>query len=448
MFLTSHSVTSHNLNSIQTSRQRTNMRLKGQVDWNQEKIYEESEDGDERPHNLSNLGDLFGTATCFDLREAKVFDHHFSSSSYSSSWNCTLCNKGPMNESDAEVHMNCVGHRSKRETLMSHIGDESITNTVGMSSSISGSWNCTLCSKGPMNESDAEVHMNCIGHRSKRETLISHIGDESITNTVGMSSSYSGSWNCTLCSKGPMNESDAEVHMNCSGHRSKRETLMSHIGDESITKAVGVKWHCRPCGTGAMTKKDANIHADSKRHKDIKSNAGPMTKFDSRIHVKSACHIARASEDYSARNKAIHPGVHLNNEHKRVFNANTRVRVMIQCKPSERVSLNFNACNEGIMLEVKITSKISKKHGIFPRQALGQVCQGLAAFKNANSGLSQTKDGYWKCKLCLTGIMTDGNATCHYNSIRHLTAIKAISKLSTIHTNGPMIDGNLAMSHL
>jgi hypothetical protein len=85
-----------------------------------------------------------------------------------------------------------------------------------------------------------------------------------------------------------MNESDAEVHMNCSGHRSKRETLMSHIGDESITKAVGVKWHCRPCGTGAMTKKDANIHADSKRHKDIKSNAGPMTKFDSRIHVKSA----------------------------------------------------------------------------------------------------------------------------------------------------------------
>jgi hypothetical protein len=45
------------------------------------------------------------------------------------------------------------------------------------------------------------------------------------------------------------------------------------------------------------------------------------------------------------------------------------------------------------MLEVKITTKISKKHGTFPRQALGQVCQGLAAFKNSNSGLSQTRDG-------------------------------------------------------
>jgi uncharacterized protein VirK/YbjX len=46
------------------------------------------------------------------------------------------------------------------------------------------------------------------------------------------------------------------------------------------------------------------------------------------------------------------------------------------------------------MLEAKITSKISKKHGLFPRQLLGQVCQGLAAVQNSNSGLSQTKDGF------------------------------------------------------
>eukprot|EP00979_Chaetoceros_neogracilis_P001649 scaffold301_cov273-Chaetoceros_neogracile.AAC.1 len=145
------------------------------------------------------------------------------SSFISGSWNCTLCSKGPMNESDGEVHMNCVGHRSKLETLMSHIGNESITKAVGI--------------KGPMNESDAEVHMNCVGHRSKLETLMSHIRDEPITRAIGMSSFISGSWNCTLCSKGPMNESDAEVHMNCVGHRSKLETLMSHIRDESITKA-------------------------------------------------------------------------------------------------------------------------------------------------------------------------------------------------------------------
>jgi hypothetical protein len=62
MFLTSHSVKSHNLNSIQISRERTNIRLNGQVDWNQEKKYEENEDvdEDERPHDLSNLDDLFG----------------------------------------------------------------------------------------------------------------------------------------------------------------------------------------------------------------------------------------------------------------------------------------------------------------------------------------------------------------------------------------------------
>ena len=50
--------------------------------------------------------------------EAKVFDHHFSASSSAISglWNCTLCSKGPMDESAAEVHMNCAGHRSKMGT--------------------------------------------------------------------------------------------------------------------------------------------------------------------------------------------------------------------------------------------------------------------------------------------------------------------------------------------
>jgi hypothetical protein len=47
-----------------------------------------------------------------------------------------------------------------------------------------------------------------------------------------------------------MDESAAEVHMNCAGHRSKMETL-SHFGDESSTKvfedesfikAVGNEW--------------------------------------------------------------------------------------------------------------------------------------------------------------------------------------------------------------
>eukprot|EP00979_Chaetoceros_neogracilis_P002890 scaffold479_cov123-Chaetoceros_neogracile.AAC.2 len=61
-------------------------------------------------------------------REAKVFDHHFSASSRAISglWNCTLCSKGSLDESAAEVHMNCAGHRSKMETL-SHFGDESST---------------------------------------------------------------------------------------------------------------------------------------------------------------------------------------------------------------------------------------------------------------------------------------------------------------------------------
>jgi hypothetical protein len=83
------------------------------------------------------------------------------------------------------------------------------------------------------------------------------------------SRAFSGLWNCTLCSKGSMDESAAEVHMNCAGHRSKMETS-SHFGDESSTKvvedesiikAVGNEWRCRPCGTGAMSKKDAIIHA-------------------------------------------------------------------------------------------------------------------------------------------------------------------------------------------